>query len=272
MVVALVYLTQTRTNFQLITRASLSHIYGWWEITRPQQRGLDAETWTAAASSGLVAAVIAHALSFTNFCEIMARTNVRIAITCVLIAQANALRLHATSRQRVGMIRNCAEPMPMEGDGIVPALNVLGLPLECCCADVGGSGIGTGFYRDGHCSTGPLDEGKHTVCIVATAEFLEFSKSVGNDLSTPIPEYQFPGVKPGDQWCLCATRWIQALQSGAAPKLHLMSTHERTLSVVTESSRTPLLEALKLHAVDLDEAEEKISELNAKRAKLEGLL
>ena len=165
-----------------------------------------------------------------------------------------------------------AAPEPVEGAGIAPALNVLGTTLQCCCADVGGSGIGTGFYRDGHCSTGPQDEGSHTVCIVATAEFLEFSKSVGNNLSDPIPEYNFPGVKPGDRWCLCATRWIQALQAGAAPDLCLLATHEKTLAVVTDESRAPLLMALKKFAVDLDDAEAALEKLTSMRSQLEKLL
>jgi len=161
---------------------------------------------------------------------------------------------------------------PVEGDGIAPALNVLGTTLQCCCADVGGSGIGTGFYRDGHCSTGPMDEGRHTVCIEATAEFLAFSTSVGNDLSTPIPEYNFPGVKPGDRWCLCATRWVQALNAGAAPKLCLLATHEKTLSIVRPEDVETLQAALKKYAVDAEEAERVLNELDAARAKLESML
>ena len=85
---------------------------------------------------------------------------------------------------------------------------------------------------------------------MATKEFLDFSKSVGNDLSTPMPVYNFPGVKPGDRWCLCASRWVQALQAGAAPDLCLLSTHEKTLSVVTAQSRDALLSALNQYAVD----------------------
>lgn len=91
----------------------------------------------------------------------------------------------------------------------------------------------TGFYRTGCCDTGPEDHGVHTVCIVATSDFLAFSKSVGNDLSTPIPEYQFPGVKPGDCWCLCALRWQQALEAGHAPQVVLEATHEFTLEFVS---------------------------------------
>ena len=81
-----------------------------------------------------------------------------------------------------------------------------GTELQCCCADVHGSGIGTGFYRDGFCSTGPQDEGRHTVCIEATEKFLAVSAAVGNPLHQAIPEYSFPGVRPGDCWCLCASR------------------------------------------------------------------
>ena len=82
--------------------------------------------------------------------------------------------------------------------------NVLGTELTCCCSNVGGSGIGTGFYRNGFCSTGEMDLGRHTVCVRVTSDFLAFSKSVGNDLSTPMSQYNFPGLKDGDVWCLCA--------------------------------------------------------------------
>ena len=94
-----------------------------------------------------------------------------------------------------------------------PAHNVIGTALRCCCADVRGTGIGTGFYRDGFCSTGATDEGRHTVCIEATEKFLAFSAAVGNPLHEAIPQYMFPGVKPGDQWCLCAARYAQAVQA-----------------------------------------------------------
>jgi len=102
----------------------------------------------------------------------------------------------------------------------------------------------TGFYRDGCCRTGRDDVGLHTVCIQATAEFLEFSRSVGNDLSTPIPVYEFPGVQPGDRWCLCAERWKQALQAGMAPPVVLEATHISTLEFVD-------LEDLQAHAVEV---------------------
>jgi uncharacterized protein len=102
----------------------------------------------------------------------------------------------------------------------------------------------TGFYRDGDCSTGPDDLGRHVVCARVTAEFLAFSKSRGNDLSTPQPEYGFPGLKPGDRWCLCAARWREALQADAAPRVVLTATHQKALEVVS-------LEELKRYAIDL---------------------
>ena len=117
------------------------------------------------------------------------------------------------------------------------ARNVLGGELQSCSlAPV------TGFFRNGCCETGPHDLGLHTVCAVMTAEFLAYSKAVGNDLSTPVPDYAFPGLKPGDRWCLCAPRWKEALDAGAAPKVVLEATHEETLAIVT-------LGVLKDHAV-----------------------
>ena len=118
-----------------------------------------------------------------------------------------------------------------------PALNVLGTPLESCCT----SPV-TGFYRDGFCHTGPHDEGSHTVCARVSAEFLAFSKRTGNDLSTPRPEYGFPGLKPGDKWCVCVTRWEEAFLAGVAPPVALEATHERALEVVA-------LEELQAHAL-----------------------
>lgn len=106
--------------------------------------------------------------------------------------------------------------------------NVLGDELQVCCKDPM-----TGFYRDGYCRTGIEDTGRHTVCIVATDEFLEYSRSVGNDLSTPMPQYDFPGLKAGDRWCLVALRWKQALKDGMAPKVVLASTHESVLQIVS---------------------------------------
>ncbi|NEP44691.1 MAG: DUF2237 domain-containing protein, partial [Okeania sp. SIO2H7] len=95
---------------------------------------------------------------------------------------------------------------------MVEAKNVLGGPLEVCCTSPM-----TGFYRDGFCRTGGGDYGSHVICAEVTAEFLEFTKSRGNDLSTPVPQYNFPGLKPGDRWCLCAARWQEAKEAGVAP-------------------------------------------------------
>jgi uncharacterized protein (DUF2237 family) len=91
----------------------------------------------------------------------------------------------------------------------------------------------TGFYRDGYCRTGPGDRGLHTVCVEVSAEFLAFSRAQGNDLSTPRPEYEFPGLVPGDRWCLCVTRWKEALEAGVAPRVALASTHVSALEFVT---------------------------------------
>ncbi len=118
-------------------------------------------------------------------------------------------------------------------------LNVLGLPLEPCSSEPL-----TGFTRNGSCQTGPQDIGSHTVCAVMTDEFLAFSRGRGNDLSTPLPEYGFPGLKAGDQWCLCAARWQQALEAGQAPRVRLQATHARALEVVD-------LADLKRFAIDL---------------------
>jgi len=121
-----------------------------------------------------------------------------------------------------------------------PDRNVLGGNLDLCAVNPM-----TGFYRDGCCSTGPEDVGLHTVCSVMTAEFLAFSKSRGNDLSTPQPDYNFPGLRPGDRWCLVAMRWREALAAGMAPKVVLRATHEAALNYAT-------LEDLKRHAIDLN--------------------
>ena len=104
------------------------------------------------------------------------------------------------------------------------ARNVLGEPLIACSTDPL-----TGFYRDGCCNTGEQDQGLHLVCCVVTADFLAFSQSVGNDLSTPRPEYHFPGLNPGDRWCVCVQRWVQAEAAGCAPKVVLAATHIATL-------------------------------------------
>ncbi|NNE51876.1 MAG: DUF2237 domain-containing protein [Sulfitobacter sp.] len=107
------------------------------------------------------------------------------------------------------------------------SINVLGEPLELC-----GTDPMTGFFRDGHCNTCDADQGSHTVCAVMTAEFLAFSKYVGNDLSTPNPVFGFSGLNPGDRWCLCAARFLQAADEGCAPRVHLGATHRRALEIV----------------------------------------
>ena len=119
-------------------------------------------------------------------------------------------------------------------------LNVLGEPLQSCCTDPM-----TGVYRSGSCETGPQDFGAHVVCAEVNADFLAFSKSRGNDLSTPQPDFGFPGLKPGDRWCLCAARWVEALEAGMAPPVKLTATHERVLEFIS-------FEVLKRHALDLN--------------------
>lgn len=105
--------------------------------------------------------------------------------------------------------------------------NVLGEKLQVCCTSPM-----TGFYRNGSCETGPQDFGSHVVCAQVTEEFLNYTKSRGNDLSTPVPGYNFPGLKPGDKWCLCASRWKEAMEAGVAPPIDLSATHEAALKYV----------------------------------------
>jgi uncharacterized protein len=119
-------------------------------------------------------------------------------------------------------------------------INVLGEELQTCSLHPL-----TGFFRDGACNTGPQDLGLHGVCVILSEEFLAFSKYAGNDLTTPMPEFGFPGLKPGDRWCLCASRWLQALDAGYAPNVVLSATHKASLNVVS-------LDDLKAHAIDLN--------------------
>jgi len=125
------------------------------------------------------------------------------------------------------------------GRGPVSSRNVFGGPLEACSTNPV-----TGFYRNGCCDTGPEDGGSHTVCVVVTEEFLQFSKRRGNDLSTPLPEVGFPGLKAGERWCLCAPRWQEALEAKQAPRAVLRATHEGALTFCS-------LADLKRHAIDL---------------------
>lgn len=118
-----------------------------------------------------------------------------------------------------------------------PSINVFGEPLKDCSQDPL-----TGAYRDGCCNTSDADPGCHTVCAIVTDEFLAFSRSRGNDLTTPAPEYGFPGLKSGDQWCLCASRWLEAYEAGVAPRVVLEATHRKTLETVP-------LAALQSHAI-----------------------
>jgi uncharacterized protein (DUF2237 family) len=117
--------------------------------------------------------------------------------------------------------------------------NVLGGPLADCSVDPL-----TGFYRDGSCRTAPADIGSHTICAVVSAEFLEYQQSIGNDLSTPVPEHNFPGLRPGDRWCVTARNWLRAHDAGVAAYVVLASTHERAVEVVP-------LEVLEQYAVDV---------------------
>ena len=119
------------------------------------------------------------------------------------------------------------------------ATNVLGEPLEVC-----GEDPATGFYRDGCCNTGPGDTGAHVICSRVTADFLQYSRLHGNDLTTPRPEFGFPGLRPGDRWCLCALRWKEALEAGMPPRVVLRATHSAALEYVS-------LDDLRKHAIDL---------------------
>jgi len=126
---------------------------------------------------------------------------------------------------------------PLEKD---EAINVFGEALEPCSLDPV-----TGFFRDGCCNTNDEDYGSHTVCIEVTEAFLEYSRFRGNDLSTPVPEFGFPGLKPGDRWCLCAARWLEAQQQDMAPNVFLTKTHKKALDIIP-------FELLKQHSVDLN--------------------
>lgn len=123
---------------------------------------------------------------------------------------------------------------------IEKSLNVFGEPLQSCSENPM-----TGFFRDGCCNTGDSDAGSHTVCVEVTEVFLEYSRFRGNDLSTPVPEFNFPGLKAGDKWCLCAQRWLEAHQHDMAPKVYLMRTHMKATEIVP-------LQVLRQYAADLN--------------------
>lgn len=184
------------------------------------------------------------------------------------IQQARRL---ATSRNFKKAWMNVKD-IPMTKDPV----NVMGTDLQCCCSDVHGSGIGTGFYRDGFCNTGPEDQGLHTVCIQATQEFLAVSAAVGNPLHQAMPQYSFPGVRVGDFWCLCAKRYAQLLEleekgavrdekgnklTGFVPRIRLLATHEKVLDHVP-------LDTLFKYAIDVDEANADKERLEKMRSQL----
>jgi uncharacterized protein (DUF2237 family) len=167
-----------------------------------------------------------------------------IALGCIIvrplefvhIATADLVRSYRLTSFTSQMLRDDREE---EWGARLPARNVLGEPLELCSIKPM-----TGFYRDGCCNTGREDAGSHTVCVVMTDAFLAFSKSCGNDLSTPMPEIGFAGLQAGDRWCLCAPRWQEAFEAGHAPRVVLRATHEGALTYCT-------LADLKRFAVDL---------------------
>lgn len=152
----------------------------------------------------------------------------------VMYCSAKSQPLYRVTRSRAGQAGQASAILVL-----VPDRNVLGGPLQPC-----GTDPLTGFFRDGCCSTGPEDIGLHTICAVVTAEFLEHQRAIGNDLSTPMPAYRFPGLVPGDRWCVTAVNWLRAHRDGRAAPVVLASTHERTLDVVP-------LETLQEHAVDV---------------------
>jgi uncharacterized protein len=155
-------------------------------------------------------------------------------------ARRNGMRAVRGVRRRCSQWRHarhgCASP---SDDGSMAERNVLGADLQPC-----GTDPMTGFFRDGCCSTGPEDVGSHTICAVVTAEFLDHQRSIGNDLSTPRPEYRFPGLVPGDRWCVTAANWARAYDDGVAAPVVLASTNEAVLQIVP-------MEALRKHAVDV---------------------
>jgi len=186
--------------------------------------------------------------------------------TCTsFIKKDTAVLSHSPRNTRLYMSESDDEMEDIDLNQGPSSTNVLGTSLIPCCTNVRNTGIGTGFYRNGYCSTGEQDLGRHTVCVEVTEEFLSFSKAVGNDLSTPAPQYMFPGLKEGDVWCLCAQRWAQAYNAGKAPKLYLQATHEKTLDYVS-------FDVLREFALDKEEADTALDDLNEQRERLNKLL
>jgi uncharacterized protein len=142
--------------------------------------------------------------------------------------------------RRKDVLTSTTSSTPSTSSGKEGGLSVFGRPLEPCSERPK-----TGFFRDGCCNTSPDDRGAHVVCAQMTAEFLAFSRERGNDLSTPAPQFGFPGLRPGDRWCLCAERWKEALDAGCAPPLYLASTHERALEYIS-------FEQMRRYALDLN--------------------
>ena len=168
------------------------------------------------------------ALSLTALLSLVYASPTRAQEACLAPAPPSTKTAHTPPKSEP--MSDTTTPTSPRGD-----LNVLGTPLKQCCT----SPL-TGFERDGFCHTGPHDRGRHVVCAVMTEAFLSYTKAQGNDLSTPRPEYRFPGLKPGDRWCLCALRWAEAERAGVAPSVDLEATHQSALKVVS-------LEALKAH-------------------------
>ncbi len=161
----------------------------------------------------------------------------RIVLCMLLFALATPLRSTRTARRLFLSAPPRCSAMPAQRGVSSRPQNVLGTTLECCCTSPR-----TGFYRTGFCETGPQDVGRHTVCARVTDEFLRFSRDRGNDLMTPAPQYGFPGLKAGDKWCLCVSRWKEALDNGVAPPVVLEATHANALETVT-------LDQLRAHAI-----------------------
>jgi len=165
--------------------------------------------------------------------------------------------------QRQGTLHCCNDSLQDEGQ-----INVLGTPLQACCCEVRDSGVATGYYRNGFCSlkndVGD-DRGVHALCAICDEDFLSFSKLVNNNLSDPIPAVSFPGLQPGDKWCICVGRWLQARKLGRAPKLCLQACHERVLNYIP-------LDVLMEYASDFEEASRIREDLKSKRSSLERML